>query len=328
MNETKAIRIQETGGPEVMKWVDVDLPEPGPREIRVRHETVGLNFIDVYFRTGLYPMPLPGGIGMEAAGTVIAIGEEVRRFTIGDRVAYAGRTPGAYAMERTVPEDEVVLLPDSVSFAEAAAVTLQGLTTQYLLRRAYRVKAGDTILIHAAAGGVGLLACQWAKALGATVIGTVSSDAKAELARENGCDFPIVYSRENFTERVREITDGQGVPVVYDSIGKDTYIGSLDCLAPLGTFVSFGNSSGPLPPLEAFELTRRGSLFFTRPQLFHYAAKTSDLDEMARDLFAMIGTGLVKANIGRRYPLLDVAQAHTDLESRSTVGSSILIPPG
>ncbi|WP_321965049.1 quinone oxidoreductase [Paraburkholderia sp. J7] len=326
MSRTQAIRIRATGCPEVMEWVDVDIERPGLGEIRVRHVAVGLNFIDVYFRTGLYPMPLPGGIGMEAAGVVTAVGDGVTRFSCGDRVAYAGTKPGAYALERVVPEAEVVLLPDGVSFEDAAAVTLQGLTAQYLLCRTYRVQAGDTILIHAAAGGVGLLACQWARALGATVIGTVSTGEKAELAKSNGCDFPIVYSRENFTQRVREITDGKGVPVVYDSIGKDTYIGSLDCLSPLGMFVSFGNASGPLPPVEAFEFTRRGSLFFTRPQLFHYAAKREDLDDMAKDLFNMVQTGKVKPNIGRRYALADVAQAHRDLEGRKTIGSSVLLP--
>lgn len=326
MSKTKAIRIQSTGGPEVMQWVDVDLGEPGPGEIRVRQFAVGLNFIDVYYRTGLYPMSLPGGIGMEAAGIVTATGEGATRFKAGDRVTYASSTTGAYALERVVPESEVVGLPDDIGFEEAASVTLQGLTTQYLLRRTYQVQPGDTILIHAAAGGVGLLVCQWAKALGATVIGTVGSDEKAELARANGCDFPIVYTRENFTQRVREITDGKGVPVVYDSIGKDTYVGSLDCLAPLGTFVCFGNASGPLPPIEAFEFTRRGSLFFTRPRLFDYTARRSDLDNMAADLFGMLRSGKVKAHIGKRYALTDAAQAHADLEARKTVGSSVLLP--
>ncbi|MGY2489941.1 quinone oxidoreductase family protein [Cupriavidus sp. CP313] len=326
MSKTKAIRIRETGGPEVMEWVGVDLGEPRAGEVQVRHHAVGVNFIDVYFRTGLYPMPLPGGIGMEAAGVVTAVGAGVTSFRVGDRVAYAGSVPGSYALERAVPQGELIHIPDGVGFEEAAAVTLQGLTTQYLLRRAYRVKAGDTILIHAAAGGVGLLVCQWARALGARVIGTVSSDEKAELARANGCDFPIVYSREDFTSRVREITGGEGVPVVYDSIGKDTYVGSLNCLAPLGTFVSFGNSSGPLPPIEAFEFTKRGSLFFTRPQLFHYAARRTDLDDMAADLFAMMQSRTVKANIGNRYALADAAQAHIALEGRKTIGSSVLIP--
>ncbi|UDM51965.1 quinone oxidoreductase [Cupriavidus sp. MP-37] len=326
MSGNKAIRIHETGGPEVMQWVDVALAEPRAGEVQVKHHAVGVNFIDVYFRTGLYPMPLPGGIGMEAAGVVTALGDGVSCFQVGDRVAYAGSVPGSYALERSVPEEELIHIPDGVDFEEAAAVTLQGLTTQYLLRRVYRVKAGDTILIHAAAGGVGLLACQWARALGAKVIGTVSSDEKAELARENGCDFPIVYSRENFVPRVREITGGAGVPVVYDSVGKDTYVGSLDCLAPLGTFVSFGNASGPLPPIEAFEFTKRGSLFFTRPQLFHYAARRADLNDMASDLFSMMQSGAVKANIGSRYGLAEVVEAHLALESRKTTGSTILIP--
>ncbi|MBP0624361.1 quinone oxidoreductase family protein [Cupriavidus consociatus] len=326
MSKTSAIRIHETGGPEVMQWAEVELAGPRAGEVQVRHHAVGVNFIDVYFRSGLYAMPLPGGIGMEAAGVVTAVGDGVTSFRIGDRVAYAGSVPGSYALDRSVPEGELIHIPEGVDFEEAAAITLQGLTTQYLLRRAYRVKAGDTILVHAAAGGVGLLVCQWARALGARVIGTVSSDEKAGLARANGCDFPIVYSREDFVQRVREITGGAGVPVVYDSVGKDTYVGSLDCLAPLGTFVSFGNASGPLPPIEAFEFTRRGSLFFTRPQLFHYAAHRADLDDMAADLFSMMQSGAVKANIGGRYALADAVQVHRALESRKTTGSSVLIP--
>ncbi|SAL17407.1 quinone oxidoreductase family protein [Caballeronia telluris] len=323
---TKAIRFDKTGGPEVMKWVDVTVGEPGKGEIRVKHHAVGLNFIDVYFRNGLYPMPLPGGLGMEAAGEVTAVGEGVTRFKPGDRVAYASRPPGAYAEERVMSADYVVALPDAIGFEEAASIMLQGLTAQYLLRRTYRVKAGDTVLIHAAAGGVGMLACQWAKALGATVIGTVGSDEKAELAKAHGCDYPIVYTRDNFTKRVREITNGAGVPVVYDSIGKDTYTASLDCLAPLGLFVSFGNSSGPLPPIDSSEFAGRGSLYFTRPTLFSYIAKRSDLDGMAAELFDVVGSGKVKTNVRQRYALKDAARAHEDLEARKTTGSTILLP--
>lgn len=322
----KAIRFEQTGGPEVMQWVDVELGAPGPGEVRIKQEAVGLNYIDVYFRTGHYPLPLPAGLGMEAAGVVTDVGQGVTRFKTGDRVAYVARPPGAYAEERVLPADALVALPDAISFDDAASAMLQGLTAQYLLRRTYRVQPGETILIHAAAGGVGLFVCQWAKALGATVIGTVGSDEKAALAKAHGCDHAIVYTRENFTERVKEITNGQGVPVVYDSIGRDTYKGSLDCLAPLGYFVSFGSASGPLPPIEAAEFSNRGSLFFTRPTLFSYMAKREWLDAMAAELFDVIGSGKVKTNIRQRYALKDVAQAHRDLEARKTTGSTILIP--
>jgi NADPH2:quinone reductase len=257
---------------------------------------------------------------------VTAVGEGVTRFKPGDRVAYASRPPGAYAEERVMSADYVVALPDAIGYEEAASIMLQGLTAQYLLRRTYRVKEGDTVLIHAAAGGVGMLACQWAKALGATVIGTVGSDEKAELAKAHGCDYPIVYTRDNFTKRVREITNGAGVPVVYDSIGKDTYTASLDCLAPLGLFVSFGNSSGPLPPIDSSEFAGRGSLYFTRPTLFSYIAKRSDLDAMAAELFDVIESGKVKTNVRQRYALKDATQAHADLEARRTTGSTILLP--
>ena len=322
----KAIRFEQTGGPEVMQWVDVALGAPGPGEVRIKQEAVGLNYIDVYFRSGHYPLPLPAGLGMEAAGVVTDVGPGVTRFKTGDRVAYVARPPGAYAEERVLPADALVALPDTISFDDAASAMLQGLTAQYLLRRTYRVQPGETILIHAAAGGVGLFVCQWAKALGATVIGTVGSDEKAALAKAHGCDHAIVYTRENFTERVKEITNGAGVPVVYDSIGRDTYKGSLDCLAPLGYFVSFGSASGPLPPIEAAEFSNRGSLFFTRPTLFSYMAKREWLDAMAAELFDVIGSGKVKTNIRQRYALKDVAQAHRDLEARKTTGSTILIP--
>src|ERR1700761_6345490 len=323
---TKAIRFDKTGGPEVMNWVDVEVGEPGAGEIRIRQTAVGLNYIDVYFRTGLYPLPLPGGLGMEGAGEGVAVGAGVTELKAGDRVAYVARPPGAYAQERVLPAAQVVKLPDAIGYEEAASVMLQGLTAQYLLRRTYPVKAGDTILIQAAAGGVGLLVCQWAKALGATVIGTVGSDEKAEIAKAHGCDHAIVYTRENFTRRVREITNGAGVPVVYDSIGKDTFEKSLDCLAPLGLFVSFGNSSGPLPPIDSSEFAGRGSLFFTRPTLFTYIAKRGDLDTMAAELFDVLVSGRAKTSINQRYALSDVGRAHADLEGRRTTGSTVLLP--
>jgi NADPH:quinone reductase len=323
---TKAIRFDRTGGPEVMKWVDVEVGEPGKGEIRVKHHAVGLNFIDVYFRTGLYPMPLPGGLGMEGAGEVTAVGEGVTQFKVGERVAYASRPPGAYAEERVMSTNYVVHLPDAIGYEDAASIMLQGLTTQYLLRRTYRVKAGDTVVIHAAAGGVGMLACQWAKALGATVIGTVGSEAKAELAKAHGCDYPIITTHEDIAKRVREITNGAGVPVVYDSIGKDTYTASLDSLAPLGMFVSFGNSSGVVPPIDSSELAGRGSLFFTRPTLFSYIAKRADLKAMAAELFEVIESGKVKTSVRQRYPMSEAARAHEELEARRTTGSTVFIP--
>ncbi|WP_306714293.1 quinone oxidoreductase family protein [Burkholderia dolosa] len=322
----KAIRYDQPGGPDVMKWVDVDVGAPQAGEVRIKQHAVGLNYIDVYFRTGLYPQSLPAGLGMEAAGEVTAVGDGVTALKAGDRIAYVAQPPGAYAQERVLSAERVVKLPDGISYDDAASVMLQGLTAHYLLRRTYPVKRGDTILIHAAAGGVGLLVCQWAKALGATVIGTVGSDEKAELAKAHGCDHPIVYTRENFTQRVKEITNGAGVPVVYDSIGKDTYVGSLDCLAPLGYFVSFGNASGPLPPIDSKEFSSRGSLFFTRPTLFSYIAKRADLEAAAAELFDAILSGNVKTSINQRYPLAEVGRAHADLEARKTTGSTILVP--
>ena len=323
---TKAIRINQVGGPEVMEYVDIEVGNPGPGEARVRHAACGLNYIDIYFRTGLYPQPLPGGLGMEGAGTVVAVGEGVTHVKPGDRVAYAGRPPGAYAEERVMPASIMVKLPDAIDFDTAAAMMLQGLTAQYLLRRTFPLKGGETILFHAAAGGVGMIVCQWARALGVTMIGTVGSDEKAAVAKAHGCTHTINYNKENFVERVREITGGKGVPVVYDSIGKDTFIGSLDCLSPLGMMVSFGNASGPVPPFSLTELASRGSLFITRPTLFSYAATREDLDAMAADLFGMVTSGKVKININQRYALKDVAQAHRDLESRKTTGSTILLP--
>jgi NADPH2:quinone reductase len=323
---TKAIRITETGAPDVMQYVDVELAAPGAGEVLVRQMACGLNFIDVYFRTGLYPQSLPGALGMEGAGVVKAVGADVVHVKVGDRVAYAGRPLGAYAEARVMPADILVKLPESINFETAAAMMLQGLTVQYLFRRTFRLQGGETILFHAAAGGVGLIACQWARALGVTMIGTVGSDEKAALAKANGCVHTINYNKENFVERVKEITGGKGVPVVYDSIGKDTFIGSLDCLAPLGMMVSFGSASGPVAPFGLNELATRGSLFVTRPSLFNYTAKRDDLDTMAAELFSMVESGKIKIDINQRYALKDVAQAHRDLEARNTTGSSILIP--
>jgi NADPH2:quinone reductase len=323
---THAIRFHETGGPEVLRWEEVAVAAPQPNEATVRQHAVGLNFIDIYHRTGLYPVPLPSGIGLEGAGVVEAVGSSVTDLKPGDRVAYAGGPLGGYAETRNIPADRLVKLPAAIEFKTAAAMMLQGLTAQYLLRRTYCVKPGDPILIHAAAGGVGLIVCQWAKALGATVIGTVSSDEKAALAKAHGCDHAIIYTRENFTERVREITGGAGVPVVYDSIGKDTFFGSLDCLRPRGLMVTFGNASGPVPPLDLGELAKRGSLFVTRPTLFGYSAVRSDLVQMADELFAVVGSGKVKIEVNQTYALKDAAQAQIDLAARKTTGSTVLLP--
>ena len=323
---THAIRFHQTGGPEVLQWETVVLPEPAPGEVRVRHHAVGLNFIDTYHRTGLYPVALPSGIGLEAAGVVEAVGDGVTDLAPGDRVAYAGGPLGAYAEVRNMPADRLVRLPESISFEQGAAMMLQGMTAQYLLRRTYRVQPGDAVLIHAAAGGVGLLVCQWTRALGATVIGTVGSDEKAALARANGCDHAIVYTRESFVERVREITHGRGVQVVYDSIGKDTFMGSLDCLAPLGTMVLFGAASGPVPPFDLGLLAQKGSLFVTRPTLFTYTARRDDLLASAQEVFDMVGGGQLNIDLRQRYPLSDAAQAHRDLEARKTTGSTVLLP--
>ncbi|HEX8962408.1 MAG TPA: quinone oxidoreductase [Rhodocyclaceae bacterium] len=323
---THAIRFHQAGGPEVLRWEEVDVPAPQPSEATVRHHAVGLNFVDIYYRTGLYPAQLPAGIGLEGAGVVTAVGSAVSDLKPGDRVAYAGGPLGAYAEVRNIPADRLVRLPENISFETAAAMMLQGMTAQYLLRRTYRVQPGDPILIHAAAGGVGLIVCQWAKALGATVIGTVGSDDKAALAKAHGCDHPIVYTREDFTRRVREITGGAGVPVVYDSIGKDTFVGSLDCLRPLGMMVTFGNASGPVPPVDLGELAKRGSLFITRPSLFAYSARREDLVHMAGELFDVVGSGKVKIEVRQKYALKDAAQAQIDLAARKTTGSTILLP--
>lgn len=322
----KAIQFSRTGGPEVLETVDVAVGEPGPGQARVRHHAIGINFIDVYFRTGLYPLELPSGLGQEAAGVVEAVGEGVTHVQAGDRVAYAARPNGSYSEVRVMPADILVRLPDAIDFETAAAMMLQGMTVQYLLTRTYPVKAGDTILFHAAAGGVGLIACQWARALGVNLIGTVGSNEKAQLALAHGAAHVINYKTENFVERVREITAGAMVPVVFDSIGKDTFTGSLDCLAPRGTMVSFGNASGPVPPFALTELVSRGSLYITRPTLVSYTATRAELEATAQDLFDMVTSGAVHINIGQRFPLAQAADAHRALEARSTTGSTILLP--
>ena len=323
---THVIRFSTTGGPEVLRWEKQPLSELASGEVRLRHEAVGLNYIDTYHRCGMYPVPLPSGIGLEGAGVVEAVAPDVSELAVGDRVAYAGGPLGAYACERNMPADRLVKLPEAISFEQGAAMMLQGLTAHYLLRRTYRVQPGDTILIHAAAGGVGLIVCQWAKALGATVIGTVGSDDKAALARAHGCDHAIVYTRENFAERVRELTGGEGVAVVYDSIGKDTFMDSLGCLRPLGMMVLFGAASGAVPPIDVQVLAQKGSLFLTRPTLFTYIAKRSDLLAMSAELFDVVASGKVRIEVNQRYPLREAARAHLDLEARRTTGSTVLLP--
>ncbi len=323
---SKAIRIDAYGGPDVMKLVDVDVPAPGPGEALINQSACALNFIDVYMRTGLYPLPLPCGLGLEAAGTITALGDGVTDLNVGDRVAYVTQPPGAYASDRVMPVDRLVKLPDGIDERTAAGMMLKGLTAQYLLRRTYKVKSGDTILMQAAAGGVGLIVCQWAKHLGATVIGTVGSKEKAELAKAHGCDHTILYRDENFKDRVQDLTSGAGVNVVYDSIGKDTFMDSLDCLKPLGTMVTYGNASGPVDAFAPGILAAKGSLFVTRPTLFTHIAERADLVEMTDDLFAVVGGGQVKIEINQDYALADVGQAHIDLEARKTTGSTVLIP--
>jgi len=321
-----AIRMRQVGGPEVMSWEEVEVGDPAPTEARVRHAAVGLNYIDIYHRTGLYPLPLPSGLGLEAAGVVEAVGSAVTDLRPGDRVAYAGGPVGAYSQVRCLPADRLLKLPAAIDFRTAAAMMLQGLTSAYLLRRTCRVEAGDAVLIHAAAGGVGLIACQWAKALGATVIGTVSNDAKAALASAHGCDHVIHYTREDFARRVREITGGAGVRVVYDGVGKDTFAGSLDSLQTCGMLVSFGNASGPVPPFDPLLLSQKGSLFLTRPTLMHYTAKRADLVALGSELFDVVGAGKVRIEVNQTYPLADVASAHRDLEARKHTGSTVLLP--
>ena len=323
---SKAIRIHSYGGPEVMRWEDVPTPEPGPAEALVHHTAVGLNYIDVYFRTGLYKCPsMPATLGMEGAGVVRAVGADVQNISVGDRVAYATGPIGAYATDRVISADRLVKLPDGIDDNTAAAMMLQGMTAQYLLRRTYKVGAGDTVVVHAAAGGVGLIVCQWAKHLGATVIGVVSTEAKAQLAREHGAAHVIV-GHEHLAAEVKRITSGAMVPVVYDSVGKDTFTASLDCLAPLGLMVTYGNSSGPVPPVDLSILSAKGSLFLTRPTLATYTAKPADLARSAADLFSAVQSGAVKIRVNQTFPLRDAKAAHEALEGRRTTGSTVLIP--
>ena len=322
----KAIRIHEHGGPEAMRYEDVTVGDPGPDQARIRQTAIGLNFIDTYHRSGLYKLEMPSGLGSEGAGVVEAVGPGVTWVKAGDRVAYAGGPPGSYAEVRLVPAGRLVKIPDGITDQQAAAMMLKGLTVQYLIRRTYKVKAGETVLFHAAAGGVGLIACQWLNALGVTVIGTVGSDDKAKLARAHGCHHTIVYTRENFVERVKALTGGKGVPVVYDGVGKDTFMDSLDCLSPLGMMVSFGNASGAVTQFNPGILAQKGSLFLTRPTLFNYVAKREELVKAARDLFAVVKSGKVKIAVNQTYPLREAAQAHRDLEGRKTTGSTVLLP--
>ena len=322
---TKAIRIHTPGGPEVLRWEDVPTPEPGPGEALVHHAAVGLNFIDVYFRTGLYKTALPAIPGMEASGTVTAIGPGVTEVAVGDRVAYATAPIGAYATERVIAADRLMKLPDNIGFDTAAAMMLQGLTAQYLLRRTYKVQPGETIVAYAAAGGVGLILCQWAKHLGVSVIGVVSTPEKAELARANGADH-VVVGHTNLVAEVKRITGGAMVPVVYDSVGKDTFMTSLDCLAPLGMMVNYGNASGPVGAVDVGLLAAKGSLFLTRPSLATYTAKRTDLERAAQDLFDVVGKGVVKIRVNQTFPLQDAAKAHEALEARRTTGSTLLLP--
>jgi NADPH2:quinone reductase len=326
MATAKAIRFARTGGPEVLEYVDVEVGDPGPGEVRVRNHAIGVNFIDTYFRTGLYPLDLPNGLGQEGAGVVEAVGEGVTHVRPGDRVAYAARPNGSYSQLRLMPADILVKLPDAISFETGAAMMLQGLTVQYLLKQTYAVQPGETILFHAAAGGVGLIACQWARALGVNLIGTVGSNEKAALAKAHGAFEVINYTSEDVVKRVLEITNGARVPVVYDSVGKDMFTRSLDCLRPRGLMVSFGNSSGPVAPFSLSELTSRGSLYVTRPTLQSYANTRPALEAMAADLFEVVASGQVEIAIHQRFPLADAAQAHIALEGRRTTGKTILLP--
>ncbi|WP_024510327.1 quinone oxidoreductase [Bradyrhizobium sp. ARR65] len=321
-----AFKFSRTGGPDVLEWVSDQLPAPAEGQVQIRHEAIGVNYIDVYHRSGTYPLPLPSGIGVEGAGTIEAVGSGVSGLSVGDRVAYAGGPPGAYATIRNAPAARVVKPPAAVSSKAAASLIFKGLTVEYLIRRCYQVKAGDVVLWHAAAGGIGLIACQWLKAMGATVIGTVGSEDKAKLVRANGCDHPIVYTNQNFVEQVKEITKGEGVAVVYDSVGAQTFNGSLDCLRMTGTLVSFGTSSGPVPPFDLGVLGAKGSLFVTRPSIAHYTAKRPDLEKGAAAVFEAIERGTIKAVGVTEYKLADAAQAHRDLEARKTSGSLILLP--
>lgn len=325
-NMPRAIRIHANGGPEVLRLETVEPAPLGPRQVRIRQTAIGVNYIDTYDRSGLYPVVLPSGIGREAAGVVIEAGKSVTALGAGDRVAYGGSQPGAYAEERVMDVARVVKVPDAISDREAAALMLKGLTAWFLLRRCHRVRRNELVLLHAAAGGVGLIALQWAAALGARVIAVVGSDEKAALVAAHGAAEVIVSAREDIAARVRAITRKRGVPVVYDGVGKDTFIDSLDSLAPRGLMVSYGNASGPVPPFSPLELSRRGSLYLTRPTLFHYVAKASELARGARELFDVVGGGKVKVRIGQSYPLAEAAQAHRDLEARRTTGSTLLLP--
>jgi len=322
-----AIRFQKTGGPEVLQWEELEVPAPGPGELQIRHKAVGLNYIDTYHRTGLYPLPMPSGIGLEAAGVVEQAGQGVTEFKPGDRVAYCNGPIGAYSELKNHPAERCVKVPEGISFEQAACMMLQGLTVQYLLRRMLRVpQAGETILWHAAAGGVGLIACQWAKALGVNVIGTVSSEEKAKLARDNGCTHTVNYTKEDFVARVNEITGGKKVPIVYDGVGKDTFMKSLDCLQGRGLMVSFGNASGPVGPTDLGILAAKGSLYVTRPTLMGYVAKRDELVAASKELFDLVLAGKVKIAPRQTYALKDAAQAHRDLEGRKTTGSTVLLP--
>ena len=320
-----AIRMHAHGGPDVMVAEEVNVGTPGPGEVRIRQTAIGLNYIDTYHRSGLYPLPMPSGIGQEAAGVVEAVGAGVDFLRVGERVAYTGLL-GGYASERIVPADRMVKIPDGIEDVTAATLMLKGLTVQYLFRQTFRLKGGETILFHAAAGGVGVIACQWARALGVTMIGTVGSDAKAELAKANGCAHTIVYTREDFVARTKEITGGKGVPVVYDSIGNDTFPKSLDCLSPLGMFVSFGAASGPIAAFNIGLLAQKGSLFATRPTLFTYAATRASLNAMADEVFGLVLAGKIKSEARQTFALKDAAQAHKALESRGTTGATVLLP--
>ncbi|MEU1431655.1 quinone oxidoreductase [Nocardia sp. NPDC005746] len=320
----QAVRFYETGGPEVLRWEEVEVGTPGPGEVRIRHEAVGLNFADTYFRSGLYPAALPAGMGVEGAGVIEAVGPGVDGFVPGDRVTYTGSPLGAYSTERVMPAEHLIALPDEIGFDVAASMTMRGLTTAYLLRRIHPLRAGDTVLLHAAAGGVGSIFTQWAKLLGLTVIGTVSSEEKAEVARANGCDHVLLHTHEDIAARVRELTGGAGVPVVYDSIGKATFDASLDSLARRGLLVCFGTASGPVPPIDPMRLAVKGSLFVTRPALADYIADPIERAELAGELFAHVAAGRIRIEINQRYELSDAARAHRDLEAGRSVGSSVL----
>jgi len=323
---TKAIRFHQTGGPEVLKWEDVEVGEPGPGQIRIRHTAIGLNYLDTYHRSGVYPLPLPSGVGSEGAGVVTAVGKGVKEFKKGDRVAYASPPVGSYAEERLMPADRVVKIPAGISDRTAAAMMLKGMTARYLIKQTYPAKKGKTVLVHAAAGGVGLILCQWLKALGVKTIGTVGTKEKAALAKKHGCTWPVVYTEEDFLEAVKKITKGKGVPAVYDGVGKAVFMKSLDCLSPRGVMATFGNASGVVDPVPVGILAAKGSLYLTRPTLFTHVSTRKDLLTTANDLFKVVKSGKVKIRIDQEYALKDAARAHADLESRKTTGSTILIP--